>query len=181
MNLVSIIIPCYNYGWLLAETLDSVLAQTYQQWECIIIDDGSTDTTRVVATSYQARDSRFRYVYQPNGGLSAARNHGLQAATGEYIQFLDADDLLLPQKLELQVALLASHPEYDVVYGAVRYFMHGEPGKLSRSFDMKDTHWQVELSGHGSDLVAAMIPSNIMVVNAPLLRVTSVVALDPLW
>ena len=170
MNLVSIIIPCYNYGWLLAETLDSVLAQTHQQWECLVIDDGSTDTTQEVATSYQARDSRFRYVYQPNAGMSAARNHGMQLAKGEYIQFLDADDLLVPQKLELQAALLATHPEYDVVYGAVRYFVHGEPGKLSRSFDLKDTHWQVELRGQGSHIVKEMVIRNTMVMNAPLLR-----------
>lgn len=179
MSLVSIIIPCYNYGWLLAETLDSVLAQTYQQWECIVIDDGSTDTTRTVAESYQRRDARFRYAYQANAGMSAARNRGLALAQGDYIQFLDADDLLAAPKLATQAQLFAAHPEFDLVYGAVRFFRHGEPGTLSRSFDMQDWDWQLVLRGRGAPIVAAMMPRNVLVMNAPLLRAELVRRVGP--
>ena len=179
MNLVSVVIPCYNYGWLLAETLDSLLAQTYPHWECLLIDDGSTDATRALAEGYQARDARFRYMYQPNGGMSAARNHGLRLARGQYIQFLDADDLLAPQKFELQTAFLDAHPAVDLVYGDMRYFRHGAPGVLSRSADMRDQRWMAEADGQGKDLIRLLVQQSIMVVNAPLLRAALVQRVGP--
>lgn len=170
MKLVSLIIACYNYGWLLPETLDSVLAQTYPHWECLIIDDGSTDNSRSVAESYVQRDARFRYLYQVNKGMSAARNGGIAAATGDYIQFLDADDLLAPRKLELQVAFLETHPDADLVYGDVRYFRHDTPNVFSRSFNMQDEAWMAEVSGKDQDLLNVLVKKNIMVMNSPLLR-----------
>lgn len=103
---VSVIIPCYNQAAYLPETLNSVLGQTMQDWECIIVNDGSTDDTETVAKTYCLRDRRIRYISQKNKGLSAARNAGLLLAQGLYVQFLDADDLLLPAKLEQQVTLL---------------------------------------------------------------------------
>jgi glycosyltransferase involved in cell wall biosynthesis len=169
-QLVSIVIPCYNYGWLLPETLNSVLVQTYPHWECIIIDDGSTDNSRAVGEEYQQRDARFRYIYQENKGMSAARNHGVAIAQGAYIQFLDSDDLLVPRKLETQVALLEARAEVDLVYGDVRCFRHGDPSVLSRSFDMQDNAWMPQVSGSGLPVVTALIEKNIMAVNAALLR-----------
>jgi glycosyltransferase involved in cell wall biosynthesis len=179
MSLVSIIIPCYNYGWLLAETLDSVLAQTHQQWECIIIDDGSVDTTRAVAESYGRRDARFRYVYQTNAGMSAARNRGLLMAKGDYIQFLDADDLLAATKLAIQIQVLTDHPEFDLVYGSVRYFRHEVPTILSRSFDMQDAEGHIVLRGQGAAIVTPLVKYNRMVINAPLLRAVLVRRVGP--
>lgn len=170
MNLVSIIIPCYNYGWLISETLDSVLAQTYSKWECIVVDDGSTDTTRSVVEAYQHRDKRFRYLHQPNKGISGARNHGLREAKGKYYQFLDADDLLAPQKLETQVATLDTSPEVDLVYGDVRYFRHGNATIFSRSFNMQDEPWMSKIQGKGLTVVNRLIVQNEMVMSAPLLR-----------
>jgi glycosyltransferase involved in cell wall biosynthesis len=108
-TLVSIIVPCYNYGYFLPETLDSILAQSYTKWECIIVDDGSTDNTKDVATTYLITDQRFRYIYQNNRGLSAARNTGIKLSKGSYIQFLDADDLLQEKKLESQICFLEQH------------------------------------------------------------------------
>ena len=174
MNLVSIIIPCYNYGWLLAETLDSVIAQTYQLWECIIVDDGSTDNTKAVVQQYQALDKRFIYLYQPNGGMSAARNSGLRIAKGKYIQFLDADDLIMPRKLELQCKFLTDNLHVDVVYGGVRYFRHGERSQLSHSFDMQNKPWMRPLHGQGVPVLQAMIEENQMVTNAPLLNSSAI-------
>ncbi|MCC6683433.1 MAG: glycosyltransferase [Bacteroidia bacterium] len=100
--LVSIIVPCYNSSAYISTCLDSVVKQTYPNWECIIIDDGSTDDTRDLIKPY-LEDSRFIYIYQPNSGLSAARNKALQHAKGNYVQLLDSDDFLYDQKLSIQL------------------------------------------------------------------------------
>src|SRR5690606_40203485 len=100
--LVSIIVPCYNYGHYLLETLNSVKSQIFKDWECIIIDDGSTDPTAEVAREATRIDRRFRYYYQENKGLAAARNSGILRSRGEFIQFLDADDFISPNKLRSQ-------------------------------------------------------------------------------
>jgi len=97
--LVSIIVPCFNYGQFLSEALESLLAQTYPRWECIIVDDGSTDNTKEAVNFYVQKDSRFRYIYQVHRGVSSARNRALKEAAGTYIQFLDADDMLEKDKL----------------------------------------------------------------------------------
>ena len=100
-DLVSIIIPVYNAEKYLMETLDSVLTQTYSSWECIIVDDGSTDTSKNIALDFCLDDKRFKYYYQTNSGPSVARNNGVEYTQGDHIQFLDADDVLLPERLEL--------------------------------------------------------------------------------
>lgn len=104
---VSVIIPCFKQAHYLPDALGSVLAQTYPHWECIIVNDGSPDHTEEVAQQWMAKDERFRYVKKENGGLSSARNAGLKAAKGEFIQFLDADDAIHPDKFTLQVEALS--------------------------------------------------------------------------
>ncbi|NMH25329.1 glycosyltransferase family 2 protein [Flavobacterium solisilvae] len=104
--LVSIIIPTYNRAHLIGETLNSVLAQTYTHWECIIVDDGSTDNTDEVVGEYVKKDSRFQYHkrdFNKRKGASSCRNIGLELANGEYIQFLDSDDLMDDNKIEVQI------------------------------------------------------------------------------
>ena len=152
------------------ETLDSLLAQTYLHWECLIIDDGSTDNSRAIGEAYAALDDRFRYFYQANKGMSAARNRGLDEARGEYIQLLDADDLLAPRKLVRQVALLKAHPAVDLVYGDARFFRHGNIAELSQSSDMLDHAWMSQAEGEGEPLVNAIVETSLMVVHAPLTR-----------
>ncbi len=110
---VSVIIPTYNNAHFLPQTLDSVLEQTYQEFEVIVIDDGSTDDTETVIEPYR---ERIRYLKKANGGPSAARNLGIQYAKGEFIAFLDADDLWHSDKLALQIAFFQTHPEVGVVY-----------------------------------------------------------------
>lgn len=117
--LFSIIIPSYNRAYILKRTLASVLNQTYTHFECIVVDDGSTDNTKELLSSYT--DRRLRYVYQHNAERSAARNNGIQHAQGEYICFLDSDDEYLPKHLETlhnaiqaaerKVALFFTHAE----------------------------------------------------------------------
>ena len=99
MPLISVIVPCYNQAQYLDECLQSVLDQTYNNWECIVVNDGSSDNTEEVAKKWVEKDSRFKYVCQRNKGVSAARNKGMMQAKGEWIQFLDGDDLLASDKL----------------------------------------------------------------------------------
>lgn len=98
--MTSIIIPVYNVEADLRECLDSVLAQTEPDWECIVVDDGSTDSSADIAAEFAAADSRFRLVSQPNAGQSVARNAGLDRARGEWVAFLDGDDTLHPEFLK---------------------------------------------------------------------------------
>ena len=111
-KLVSIIIPCYKQAQFLDECLNSVYLQTYHDWECIIVNDGSPDNTNEVANNWLTRDDRFKYVEKQNGGLSSARNTGLKLAKGEYVQFLDCDDTLHPLKLEKQLDSFT--PQIDI-------------------------------------------------------------------
>ena len=98
-HLISIIVPCYNQAHFLNEVLQSVLDQSYSNWECIIVNDGSPDNTEEIALVWCTKDKRFRYVKKENGGLSSARNAGITISQGEYILPLDADDKIYPSYL----------------------------------------------------------------------------------
>lgn len=106
--LVSIVIPCFNAARWIEETIRSALAQTWPRCEIVVIDDGSTDDSLARAQAFASRG--VRVVSQPNRGASSARNHGLRLAAGEFIQFLDADDLLAPDKIALQLERAAREP-----------------------------------------------------------------------
>jgi glycosyltransferase involved in cell wall biosynthesis len=120
---ISVIITTYNYERYLVEAVDSVLAQSHLPQEVIVVDDGSTDGT---AITVQRFGGRIRYDYQPNGGIGAARNRGLELARGQLLAFLDADDLWLPDKLERQLAALMIEPDLDMVSGYVQQFVSPE-------------------------------------------------------
>lgn len=126
---VSIIIPCYNHARFLSRAIDSVLGQTFSDWEVIVVDDGSTDNTHEVATQFA--DQRVRYVHQENQGLSAARNTGILAAKGEYLAFLDADDEWECRFLERCVTTLDSNPKVAGVY-TFNYHIDEEGRRLPR-------------------------------------------------
>src|SRR5215510_12099685 len=124
--LVSAIIIFLNEEKFLQEAIESVFAQTYDQWELLLVDDGSTDASTAIARRYAEQyPEKVRYlehVGHQNRGMSAARNLGVRNAKGEYIAFLDADDVWLPLKLEQQVAILNSQPEAAMVYGNTLYW-----------------------------------------------------------
>lgn len=105
--MISVIVPVYNVEPYLRQCIDSILAQTYRDFELILVDDGSPDNCGAICDEYARRDSRIRVIHQENGGLSAARNAGIDIATGEYISFVDSDDVILDTYLEmlLNVAL----------------------------------------------------------------------------
>ncbi|RMF83624.1 MAG: glycosyltransferase, partial [Nitrospinota bacterium] len=117
--LISVVIPAYNAGKFVAQAVQSVLDQTYPHHEIIVVDDGSTDETRAELRKF---GDRLRYFSQQNRGPSAARNAGIRAAQGEYICFLDADDIWLPQKLEMQLDFMTGHQEIGLVFAAIEEF-----------------------------------------------------------
>lgn len=130
MPKVSVIIPTYNCAHYIGNAIESVLRQTFTDYEIIVVDDGSTDNTREVVEKFVAQHpSRVRYLYQPHQERAVARNQGIQAATGEYIAFLDADDEWLPHKLALQVPILDQYPKVGLVHSKV-VFMDRDGRKI---------------------------------------------------
>lgn len=113
--MVSVVIPVYNVEKYLAECVDSVLGQSYTDYEIILVDDGATDASGRMCDEYALKDSRIRVIHQPNGGLSAARNTGLREVQGEYVYFLDSDDYIEPYALE-HLTALAEKERADVVF-----------------------------------------------------------------
>lgn len=124
--LISVIVPCYNQAQYLDECLQSVLDQTYQNWECIIVNDGSPDHTEEVAKKWLEKDPRFRYIDKENGGLSSARNAGIKIAKGEWILPLDADDRI--GNLYLELASLEFNKDYSIIYSEAEFF-EGKKGR----------------------------------------------------
>jgi glycosyltransferase involved in cell wall biosynthesis len=114
LKLVSIMMPAYNAERFIGQAIESVLVQSYPNWELIVVNDGSTDNTAEVVAGYS--DSRIRLLHQPNGGESAARNTALKNMHGELVAFLDADDQYLPHHLESTVSFLEEHLDYEGVY-----------------------------------------------------------------
>ena len=115
-SLISIIIPTYNRAHLIGETLDSIMAQTYTNWECIVVDDGSTDNTEKLILKYVEKDVRFQYHMCPKDRLqggNAARNYGFEISRGDYVNWFDSDDLMHSEKLQLNVNEFNKNPNID--------------------------------------------------------------------
>lgn len=170
MNKVSIIIPVFNYGFVIAETLKNLLDQSHQNWEAIIVDDGSTDNSREIIEEFTDLDTRFLYFYQENQGVSTARNFGIAQASGDYYQFLDGDDLLSPQKLSLQLEHFKSNSQIDISYTDSYYFHNENPKLLSPNMEMDGREWMYKLQGKGYKTVWSLIDQNIAVISSPLVR-----------
>jgi glycosyltransferase involved in cell wall biosynthesis len=165
---VTVIIPTYNYAHFIGAAIQSVQQQTFRDWECIVVDDGSTDNTREVVASLVAADERIKYVYQANKGLAGARNTGLSLARGRLLQFLDSDDLIETEKLAKQVEFLDQHPDVDIVYGNTRYFRTDHPDERLYSSWGEEKLWMPEISAE-ADALKALV-QRVIVVHAPLLR-----------
>ena len=138
MSLVSIIIPCYNQSQYLSDALKSVQDQTYANWECIIINDGSSDSTYEISQKFIDQDSRITYLYQDNQGVSSARNTAIQNSHGHYILPLDADDLISAHYIEEAVSILQEKPDIKIVYCDGRYFGKRNCKISSKSFSIKN-------------------------------------------
>lgn len=168
--LVSVIVPAYNYANFISETLQSIQEQTYINWEAIIVDDGSTDDTRQVVKTIVETDSRIKYIYQTNKGLPAARNTGIKASLGNYIQFLDADDLLSKSKIELQVKYMIENLSSDISYTTAHYFKIPDVNMLYSDINLGMVSWIPKINGSGNSVLEKLIDFNIMPVNCALIK-----------
>jgi glycosyltransferase involved in cell wall biosynthesis len=143
-GLVSVVVNFLDEAAFLEEAIASVLAQTYSSWELLLVDDGSTDgSSRIARRHAEADPARIRYLEHPgheNRGTSASRNLGIASARGEFVAFLDGDDVWLPRRLERSVALLREHPQAQMVYGATQYW-HGWLGAAAPARDRVQGHW----------------------------------------
>ena len=145
-NLVSIVLPVYNGENYLRECLDSILGQTYQDWELIAVDDGSTDATAQILDEYAARVSRMRVIHQPNQQLPNALNNGFRAATGEFSTWISDDNCLKPDFLIRMVDCLRRHPEWDAVYANEEII--GDDGRLLLNSEWYKDYQKPVGSGH---------------------------------
>ncbi|SHM18413.1 glycosyltransferase family 2 protein [Flavobacterium chilense] len=171
--LVSIIIPTYNRANLIGETLDCLIRQTYSNWECIIIDDNSSDKTEEIIKFYQENDNRFKLILKSKDdkkGASVSRNIGLKIAKGDYIQFLDSDDILAVNKLEVQIQLLSNEAKFVIStckWG--RFDQINEPFNLNennpdyRNFDTAKEYFDL-IGLHGG-----FFPSHSFLINKELI------------
>ena len=128
---VSVVIPTYQCGRFVSQSIDSVLGQTFKNFEIIIVDDGSTDHTQEILNNYSNMNN-IKIIRQSNQGPSAARNLGIRMSTGEYIAFLDADDIWLPNKLEKQIEYLEKHPKVDLIY--CDSYLFNEKSTMQKTF-----------------------------------------------
>ncbi|MEX8546204.1 MAG: glycosyltransferase family 2 protein [Mucilaginibacter sp.] len=149
-QLVSVIIPCYNQGIYLEKAIESILSQSYRNFEIIVVDDGSTDQTKEVAQKYPL----VKYVYQSNQGVSAARNIGIKNSTGELVVFLDADDWLLPDALFININYLIQNPEAAFVSGAHELFYQPENKSWLIQKEVTENHYCNLLQGNYMGLPA---------------------------
>ena len=159
MQLVSVIIPVYNYDRYLGEAIESVIAQTYQQLEVIVVDDGSTDRSEEVARSYAKRG--VRYCRQSHAGIGPARNKGVELAQGEFIAFLDADDRWPVGKIERQLNAFESDPALEMIFGQALQLQNGPEWEAA----VKD--YRPAVAG----MVPGMVPGTMLIKRDAFFRV----------
>jgi glycosyltransferase involved in cell wall biosynthesis len=135
---VSVILPTYNRAGHIEQAIESVIAQSFAEWELIVIDDGSTDGTSGIVERYLQKHANIRYMKHRNRKAALSRNAGIQAAFGRYITFLDSDDRYLPEHLESRYRLLDSRPEIDLISGG--FICEGDPWIRDRNDPEKLVH-----------------------------------------
>lgn len=174
--LISIIIPCYNYAHFLNDCFINLSEQSHTNWECLIIDNNSTDNTKQVVLDFIEKDKRFSYHFQPIKGPSAARNLGIELAKGDFIQFLDADDLLALHKFKNALSIFAMNNELDIVYSGMRYFPNENPSEYYYSMRLDkstDKEWMCYAQGGMEAMLPHLLKENIMVISSPLIKASS--------
>ncbi len=139
--MISIIIPTYNTQKYISETIQSVIDQTLSDWELIIIDDGSTDNTVQIVEEFKKRDTRIKYYYQENAGVSAARNKGIELSKGEFIAFLDADDIWLPKNLEKKIESIENNVEVFWAFSNIIHFTESSEVIDDKITDANNLEW----------------------------------------
>jgi len=170
--LVSVIIPCYNQAQFLPDAIESLIVQSYKNWECIIVNDGSTDNTADVAEELALTDNRIKVINQKNKGLSGARNTGLNEAKGTMLQFLDADDTLEKDKLLTHANFLKNNPRISIVFSDARYFTTDKP--MLRDYGYYATidsqNWIIDRWISAEEILVKLLSFNLFPVNCPLVQ-----------
>lgn len=141
--LVSIILCTYNRATLLRRAINSALYQSFPDWELVVVDDGSTDSTRKLIAEYMKKEERISYFFQPNAGLASARNTGMQRAKGDLLCFLDSDDEFAPEHLERRVKYLEKYPTIDFLHGGMQLV---GPKKKQYVVNLTDPSKKIHLS-----------------------------------
>ena len=165
---ISIIIPTYNYGRYIEELINNLQQQSFQNWEAIIVDDGSTDNTRELVERYGKDEKRITYLKISNKGNAAARNVGLGHATGDFIHFLDADDLLSKDKLKLQLELAQDLSEDSITYTDLVYFEDRFPDTHYPDFHMQGVEWMPKFDGNERGILEDLVRNNFTAISSPL-------------
>ena len=143
----SIVIPVYNAEKYLGECIDSVLAQSFRDFELILVDDGSKDSSGEICDEYAKKDERIRVIHQLNGGVTSARKAGVEAASAEWIMFVDADDKVTTDGLQRLVEVQKSDSELDIVEGSYQWFYPDGTSKLRQNM-ARQANKQVFFNGH---------------------------------
>ena len=170
--IVSVVMPCYNASAYLREAIESVQSQTYQDWELLIIDDGSTDDSKQIAQAYSVEDKRIKLIEQPNSGACRARNNGIEHAKGMFIKFLDADDILYQTCLEEQVRQMNHLQVNQIPFGD--YGQIDAKGNIFSTYEYTKEH----LSLLEKDQVYAMFCYWQILITAPLHRKKSLIKVN---
>ncbi len=161
MPKVSIVIPSYNRADYIPATLDSIIKQSFKDWELIFIDDGSTDTTESILANYISQDSRIKYFKQSNSERAVARSYGISLASGDYICLVDSDDLWYPDKLEKQLTIMYANPDTILCYAAVdRIDLDGKPAKSAPR----------QYQGYSGDVYEELLKRNFIPSVTPMIR-----------
>ena len=134
--LITIIIPIYNRAKTLPECLDSIINQEYSEFECLLIDDGSHDDSLKVCNEYADKDSRFRVFHKTNGGVGSARNLGLENATGEWVAFVDSDDIITPNHLSQFATAIQKYQNVDILFCGCRYVCNGKKTRPDHTYSL---------------------------------------------
>ena len=134
--LITIIIPVYNRAKTLPECLDSIINQEYSEFECLLIDDGSCDDSLKVCNEYANKDSRFRVFHKANGGVGSARNLGLENAKGEWVAFVDSDDIIAPNHLSQFAAAMQKYPNVDILFCGCQYVCNGKHTRPDHTYSL---------------------------------------------
>lgn len=167
-TVVSVIVPCYNQAKHLDDCLRSIQNQSFEFWECLIIDDGSPDNTAEIAKKWVDEDSRFKYFHQQNGGTSSAKNLGIKNSIGDFIQILDCDDILEQDKISVQINNFRE--EIDILISGYRYFNDTEGIGIKRIYGRGNYLHEVCLTIDDYDLKQVFKNKNPFVISAPLYR-----------
>lgn len=168
--MISIVTPVFNYGHFLKDTFVSLQKQSYQHWEWLIVDDGSTDSTAEIVKEMMQLDSRIKYFYQKNQGPNAARNLGLRSAKGTFIQFLDADDQLEDDKLKAQLEIIRANPNIDLVIAGTVFQVEDAQRNLRTNDNKLETIFRDEQVRPAPELLPFLVEQNIFTNNSPIVR-----------